>query len=368
MIWLPKRELPFNPALLFVMMSFTRKKLPFLIFSLALASQTIAFGMRIPERLPPTVVKTSFSAENTAKYGQAFGGQTTGISLKKHLIHDRFLRQNIDGVIHRQENQVQFQLDAGLTDRWVLGVEIPWIRKRQKSDLSLKTTSPEELTSALEIRIKKTIENLDSQTVAGVGDSIVSLGYDMRQSDRFLMRGGPGLRIPTGNTGKVVGDDSLSIGDRQTDVFGFLQLVFYSPTRGLQYFLHFELGSELRGRRETIDGTTGNYLGGNWAKAQAQWQFEQNSWIFGSNLLNEVNTASTIAGIHQGNNSSEYRVQFKVGYGNLAVLESRQVHLPYQIELVWDSPLALKLGEDVYLLSKNTPQRNHWKLTTTFYF
>ncbi len=310
------------------------------------------------ELLPPSAWQTKIELQVTPAHDEAFGNGGTKISLKDLLIRDRNVRKRIDGKITREEKAVKINFFYGFSEQWLLSATIPFLHRKQTSSLSITDSDNTSIDLDLEEMIEQTKENLQSEEQQGMGDIFFQAAYVFTYNNSSFFRGGGGMKLPTGTAGTPHGILPVAIGDRQTDLTGFLHYTFLPPTHGLLHSIRGEVTLQLVGTRKTMTGEEGNYYGGNLFNFRYTTSYESNNWFYGGGLQLLLGTGSTIKEEEQNDSSFLAKLKADIGYGNLSDLEKSALSFPYQIRIGLESPFQ----------GRNTPNALSWKLTSLFYF
>ncbi len=310
------------------------------------------------ELLPPSVWQVYLKWQQTPEYSKAYGNSGQQIPLDELLIRDRDVRKRIGGKLTRKESRFDFRLRYGISHDWSISLQIPIISKMQSSSLFVEEVAGGEDLLELNQKSQKTVDNLKSDSTSGIGDSVIRVIYTLSSTNDGLFQGGFSLTLPTGETGTPRGVFSNSIGDRQTDLSGFVNYIFYPYIRGFRHGPYLELTNQFEGERETLEGIKGSYFGHTLINIRYHLNYEWSNWFAGGRFDYLGGGGSSIDGESQNDTFFITSIQAQLGYGNLSDLEKAFVSFPYQ----------LRIGATTPLQGRNYPTMSHIQITGIFYF
>ncbi|MBF0236406.1 MAG: hypothetical protein HQM12_01775 [SAR324 cluster bacterium] len=296
-------------------------------------------AIEMEDRLPPFVLQAGLNLSSLEYYG-AYGGNFHRASLKDLIIRDNQYRTRLDGRIRREETRYTWNMLYGLSENWQIGLEIPYIIREQRADLTITTT--EGLSADESSDIQEIIDYFNtSQHVEGTGDISLKLGYDMHYSNTLLVRSGIIIQTPLNTTEAPRGIYPWEVSENQTDVTGFFHFTRYPYSRyQIRNNLRISMTNQLVGERETLAGHKVKYFGGNALDLRYNWIYEFNNGLVGAELQRSQGEDSNLNGQNQKNRSVLHQLNFELGQGNYQDLEQKTVLFPYQFRTGFRLPLG----------------------------
>ncbi|MBF0276848.1 MAG: hypothetical protein HQM13_03620 [SAR324 cluster bacterium] len=327
-----------------------------LLLSSLMLSSSLAFAFDQEDPIPPSTWRIKTVVQTTPAYEKARGHSGKVVPLQDLIIRDHEVRKRIEGKLIREEKKFEFDILYGLTEEWYFSAKIPFWQKKQTSNLKITAAGAD---LDLESKILKIEKNLQTEEVQGLGDIGFQTIYMFSRSNSHFYRGALGVQLPTGSAGTPRGIFPIAIGDRQFDLLANLNYSHYPGSiAGLRQNFRGELLVSLEGRRETLDGQSGAYTGGNMFDLRYSLNYESDNSFFGGEIQHFLGTGSGIAAEQQDDSFFQDTVHLMVGYGNLSDLEKSPLALPFQIRLGWSYPFQ----------GQNIPLNPSMQLMGLFYF
>ena len=302
-------------------------------------------------RIPAGVSLSRFKLISQPTFSEAYNGFGERVPLDSILIRDEQLKDWTTGSISREATVLESTWVYGISQDWILEMVLPVVSMKQSSSLELKNGAPSNS------EWNTILQNLQSETVSGLGDIRLKAGYEMGASTKWFVRGGFKLTLPSGSSGTPRGVYAFSAGEKITDAGLFLHINWYPFVRGLRNGIRFSQSSAMEGERETLSGEKHSYLKGNRLEFQYQWSYERSDFFYGFEIHHLKQLESQLDG---GANDQGYLDQglLEIGWGNLNQLEEKPLDLPWQIRLGHRKPLR---GERQFIAPV-------WQLEAQIYF
>ena len=228
------------------------KHIKTVLFLLFLLPPTLP-AIKLENRIPESVWQAEISLKIVPSYSRSFNGYGEEAPLQNLMLWDRGWYDLVGGELKREEKWLEIKLAYGLTKDWVVEAMIPMVQKIQSSSLKFDSGTPEQ---------QKIISNLASEELNGLGDITIQFGKDLSYSTTWHNRGGFTTRLPTGNTGRRLGNYSNSIGEGHVSVGTFIHVTWYPLAHGIRNGFRIEGKNELTGERETLEGEKVYYSAG----------------------------------------------------------------------------------------------------------
>lgn len=295
------------------------------MFWLLMTLPSAAFGLLEDEMVPEG--KWFFRASVRQATQQKFfdRGKNEG-TLKDALIPDPELRSQIEGDITREIFRTDLLFTFGVSDRWNLSLDLPYLDMTQES--SLVAAPSTEAAAELER------QQLQSRTLSGIGDVRLTSQHRPVFSDRAGFIWGYGLIIPGGSQQTPYVDrTTFDLRSPLPAYFVFLHATGYPG--GSRSRFDFRVSAE-KGFRADVDTPSGErkYLDpGNRVAATVGYSREIGPVALGGEAEWRVARETSLAGERFRDTVQAFAGRFHVGYGNVAQLEEGPVVFPYQVLL-----------------------------------
>ena len=320
--------------------------------SLLVALPSAAYGLLEDEMVPEG--KWFFRASFRQATHQEFfdRGKNEG-TLKDALIPDPEVRDQIEGDITRKISRTDLLFTFGISDRWNLSLDLPYLDMTQESSLATVAGAGPEAAAELERR------QLQSRTLSGVGDVRLTSQHRPVFSDRAGFIWGYGLVIPGGSQQTPFVDrTTFDLRSPLPAYFMFLHATSYLG--GSRSRLDFRASAErgFRGDVETPAGENKYLDPGSRVAATVGYSGEIGPVALGVEAELRVARASTLARERLGDTVRALAGRFHLGIGNVAQLEEGPVAFPYQV----------LLEVEHIARGTNTPLGSFFSLTFQTYF
>ena len=142
-------------------------------------------------RIPAGVSFSRFKMISQPAFSEAYNGFGERVPLHSILIRDEQLKDWTTGSISREATVLESTWVYGISQDWILEMVLPVFSMKQSSSLELKNGSPSNS------EWNTILQNLQSETISGLGNIRLKTGYEMGASTKWFVRGGFKLTLPS---------------------------------------------------------------------------------------------------------------------------------------------------------------------------
>lgn len=246
--------------------------------------------------------------------------------LKNFLVRDRALREEIEGRITRNVTRYDLRATYGISDKWNLSLNIPFVEVEQVSTL---TGAPGASAEALEL-----VDLLQTQTISGIGDVELTSLYRPVFSDWNAFTWGLGLLYPgSGQKSPYVGATSLQLGEPMVQILGFAHYTRYPALPHSRVDFRVALRHQLNEQVTVANGETRRVETANALSFKLGWSQELGNFLYGLGAEIMGQGEHTVSGERQVDQVRAQIIRTRIGYGNLSGLEQGPLSFPYQVRL-----------------------------------
>lgn len=247
-----------------------------------------------------------------------------GAPLINYVIPDAEVRSLVEGGITRSIRRLDFILTFGMSDKWNLSLNVPFLRMEQDSSLVTTSDDPEVLA---------VVERLQSDSLSGFGDLELASWYRPVFTDWNAVVLGLGIRHPSGGQqSDYVGTPTFDLVSPGSAIFFLFHYTRYPAIHGARFDLRLR-GEKGIPNTASVPGGEQKLDEGNEVSVTFGWSQEfgpVNAGLEGEFFAHRSNS---LGGTRLRDEVRAQFLKFRLGFGNLAGLEEGAVAFPYRFDL-----------------------------------
>ncbi len=249
--------------------------------------------------------------------------------LINYVIPDDEIRAQVEGNIERSIQRLDFLFTYGVTDRWNLSLNIPYLELEQDSTLEPTSTDPD---------VVALVERLQSKKLSGTGDYTLTSLHRTIFSDWNAFLVGYGFIVPsTSQQGVYVGAPTFDTVSAVTSTFVLFHYTRYPAIHGARFDLRAWGSTGFKGRASVPDGPEKKLEPGNRISLLFAWSQEFGPVSSGLEYEFFDQRSGSLNGTRLKDQARGQYLRFQLGFGNLAGLEKGPLAFPFRFDMQIES-------------------------------